>query len=70
MTPIDDPSFNKLSLLRGSLVSIRSTSSQCDDWLDGVIVVLSEEDLIVRLHTGPRIRVPYSQIRDQRLVIQ
>ena len=34
--------------------------------MSGVIVVTSEDDLIIRLHTGLRVRIPFHQIRQRR----
>ena len=48
----------------GCMVSIRSSNS--DDDLAGVVVVVGDDDLIVKLHSGPRVRIPFSQLRDGR----
>jgi hypothetical protein len=48
----------------GCMVNVRSSNS--DDDLSGSIVVVGDDDLIVKLHSGPRLRIPYSQLRDRR----
>lgn len=58
-------SVDEMILSKGSLVTIIG-SGIGPEGLSGVIVVTSEDDLIVRLHTGPRIRIPFYQIRQQR----
>lgn len=50
----------------GCMVNVHTSNS--DDDLSGSIVVVGDDDLIVRLHSGPRLRVPYSQLRDKRYV--
>mmetsp|Transcript_7070 Transcript_7070/g.10569 ORF Transcript_7070/g.10569 Transcript_7070/m.10569 type:complete len:361 (-) Transcript_7070:189-1271(-) len=51
----------------GCMVTIHSTDS--DEQLNGKIMVIGEDDVIVRLHTGPRLRIPLAQLRDRRVSI-
>ena len=48
----------------GCMVRVHSTNS--DDDLTGAVVVVGDDDVIVKLHSGPRVRIPYSQLRDRR----
>ena len=51
---------------KGSMVVVRSSTSAED--LSGTVTVVSaaRDDVIVRMHTGPRIRVPLEQVRSGR----
>lgn len=54
------------SFRTGCMVVVRSSTSAED--LSGTITVLSrdKDDLILRLHAGPRLRVPLEQVRSGR----
>lgn len=54
---------------KGSMVIVRSSTSAED--LSGTVTVVSadKDDVVVRMHTGPRIRVPLEQVRCGRVTI-
>mmetsp|Transcript_26860 Transcript_26860/g.45317 ORF Transcript_26860/g.45317 Transcript_26860/m.45317 type:complete len:398 (+) Transcript_26860:35-1228(+) len=54
---------------KGSMVVVRSSTSAED--LSGTVTVVSadKDDVVIRMHTGPRIRVPLDQVRCGRVTI-
>ena len=61
-----DANTNTVQFRTGSMVVVRNTTSTED--LSGTVTVISAEkdDFVVRMYTGPRLRVPLSQVRSGR----